>query len=413
MLAMTGVGQQFQKSTEAARVFTPAAPVSESDFFAGRMAQLRKVMDVIVQPGQHSIVFGERGVGKTSLARVLSSRPVLPHKKLLAPMVNCESADTFASLWRKVFSQLDLITRTPQIGFQSRFFEETVKAADVVGDEIAPDAVRRLLTILSAEALILVIFDEFDRLEDPDTKRALADTIKALSDNAVDATILIVGVAESVSDLISEHESIERALVQIQMPRMSPEELGEILDKGAARLNMKIAPDAKSRIVRLSRGLPHYTHSLGLHATRASIDRNQETVLKGDVDRALKSALEEVNLSLRSAYDRSVFSPHKDTIYAHVLMACALAPAGDFGYFTPAAVREPLSAIRGKAYTIPAFAKHVTSFSTESRGEVLQKEGVKRRFRFRFSNPLMQPFVVMKGVASGIISEDALKRFGS
>jgi hypothetical protein len=38
---------------------------------------------------------------------------------------------------------------------------------------------------------------------------------------------------------------------------------------------------------------------------------------------------------------------------------------------------------------------------------------VKRRFRFRFSNPLMQPFVVMKGVASGIISEDALKRFGS
>ncbi|MBO0910442.1 MAG: AAA family ATPase [Acidobacteria bacterium] len=409
---MTSQDEQFQKSTEAARVFTPSAPVSESDLFAGRMAQMRKVVDVIVQRGQHAIVFGERGVGKTSLARVLSSL-VLPHKKLLTPMVNCESADTFVSLWRKVFSQLDLITRTPQIGFQSRVFEETVKAADMVGDDIDPDAVRRLLTILSQEALVLVIFDEFDRLEDPDAKRALADTIKALSDNAVEATILLVGVAQSVSELIAEHESIERALVQIQMPRMSTEELGEILDKGAARLNMEIAQDAKSRIVRLSRGLPHYTHSLGLHATRASIDKNQETVLKADVDRALQSALEEVNLSLRSAYDKCVFSPHKETIYAHVLMACALAPAGDFGYFTPASVREPLSAIRGKAYRIPAFAKHVTSFSTESRGEVLQKEGVKRRFRFRFSNPLMQPFVVMKGVAMGIISEDALKRFGS
>jgi Cdc6-like AAA superfamily ATPase len=404
--------QQFQKSTEAARVFTPAAPVSESDLFAGRTSQLRKVIDAIVQRGQHAIVFGERGVGKTSLAKVLSSRLIMP-RKFLAPMVNCESADTFVSLWKKVFSQMDLITRSPQIGFQYTFFEETVKAADVVRDDIDPDAVRRLLTIISNEATVLVVFDEFDRIQNQDAKRALADTIKALSDNAIDATILIVGVAESVSELIAEHESIERALVQIPMPRMSAEELGDILEKGVARLKMKIAPDGKSRIVRLSRGLPHYTHSLGLHATRASINRNEETVSKGDVDTALTSALEEINLSLRSAYDKSTFSPHKETIYAHVLMACALAPAGDFGYFTPAAVRDPLSAIRGKIYRIPAFAKHITSFTTESRGAILQKEGVKRRFRFRFSNPLMQPFVVMKGVASGILSEEVLKRFGS
>ena len=143
-------------------------------------------------------------------------------RKLLVPKVNCESADTFVSLWRKVFSQLDLITRTPTIGFQYTFFEETVKAADVIGDNIDPDGVRRLLTILSSTAVVLVIFDEFDRLESQDTKRALADTIKALSDNAVDATILMVGVAESVSDLIAEHESIERALIQIPMPACRP-----------------------------------------------------------------------------------------------------------------------------------------------------------------------------------------------
>jgi Cdc6-like AAA superfamily ATPase len=174
----------------------------------------------------------------------------MPGRKLLAPMVNCESADSFTTIWKKVFSQIDLITRTPQIGFQYTFFQETVRAADVVSDDIDPDAVRRLLTILSAEAVVLVIFDEFDRLQDQDAKRALADTIKALSDNSVDATVLIVGVAESVSGLITEHESIERALVQIQMPRMSPDELAEILDKGAERLKMKIAADAKSRIVR-------------------------------------------------------------------------------------------------------------------------------------------------------------------
>jgi hypothetical protein len=410
---MVASEQQFDRGTEAARVFSPAAPVSESDLFAGRMTQLRKVIDAIVQRGQHAVVFGERGVGKTSLARVLSSRLIMPSRKLLAPMVNCESADTFSTLWKKVFSQLDLITRNPTIGFQYTIFEETVKAADVIGDDIDPDGVRRLLTLLSNEAVVLVIFDEFDRLQNQDAKRALADTIKSLSDNSVDATVLIVGVAENVSDLISEHQSIERALVQIQMPRMSNSELEEIVDKGVARLKMKIHSDAKSRIVRLSRGLPHYTHSLGLHATRSTIDRNQETIVKTDVDNALTSALEEINLSLRTAYDKGTFSPRKETIYAYVLMACALAPAGDFGYFTPASVREPLTAIRGKPYTIPAFAKYLTSFSTPEKGCVFQKDGVKRRFRYRFSNPLMQPFVVMKGVVTGTITEEVLKRFGS
>jgi vacuolar-type H+-ATPase subunit F/Vma7 len=378
------------------------------------MPQLRKIIDTIIQRGQHAVVFGERGVGKTSLANVVSSRIMMPGpRKLLAPKVNCESGDTFVSLWKKVFSQLDLITRTPTIGFQYTFFEETVKAADVIGNNIDPDGVRRLLTILSSTAVVLVIFDEFDRLESQDTKRALADTIKALSDNAVDATILMVGVAESVSDLIAEHESVERALIQIPMPRMSPDELGEILDKGTTRLRMTISADARSRIVRLSRGLPHYTHSMGLHATRSTIAGDRDAIAKVDVDVAISSALGEINFSLRSAYDKATFSPSKETIYAHVLMACALAPAGDFGYFTPAAVREPLSAIRGKIYRIPGFAKHLTSFTTAERGCMLQKEGARRRFRYRFSNPLMQPFVVMKGLASGLITEEVLRQFGS
>lgn len=409
---MAATKDKFQRSTDAARVFTPAAPVSEADLFAGRMPQLRKVVDAIIQRGQHGVIFGERGVGKTSLANVLASRLIFPDKKVLAPKVNCESADTFVTMWKKVFSQLDLITRSPTIGFQYTFFEETVRAADVIGDNIDPDGVRRLLTILSDSGVLLVIFDEFDRIENQETKRALADTIKALSDNSVDATVLLVGVADSVSGLISEHQSIERALVQIQMPRMSQSELGEILDKGAGKLSMKFEDEARKQIVRLSRGLPHYTHSLGLHAVRTAIAKDQEIITASHVENSVETALEEINLSLRTAYDKATFSPRTDTIYAQVLMACALARTGDFGYFTPAAVREPLSAIMGKRYEIPGFARHLKDFSEPERGTVVQKAGVKRKFRFRFSNPLMQPFIVMKGVANGLITNNILDKFG-
>ncbi len=55
---------------EATEVFSPSAPVDESDLFAGRVPQLRKMIDGVFERGKHAVLFGERGVGKTSLAKV-------------------------------------------------------------------------------------------------------------------------------------------------------------------------------------------------------------------------------------------------------------------------------------------------------------------------------------------------------
>ena len=57
-----------------------------------------------------------------------------------------------------------------------------------------------------------------------------------------------------------------------------------------------------------------------------------------------------------------------------------------------------MSAIMGRRYDIPSFAKHLNDFCDPARGRVLRKEGVKRKYRYRFRNPLMQPYVVMKGI---------------
>jgi hypothetical protein len=59
----------------------------------------------------------------------------------------------------------------------------------------------------------IVILDEFDRLDDEDIERKMADTIKTLSDNSIEVTLIIVGVADSVDQLIGEHQSIDRAIV--------------------------------------------------------------------------------------------------------------------------------------------------------------------------------------------------------
>ena len=402
----------IDREIRASRVFTPATPVSESTLFAGRMKELRRVLDTINQHGRHSVIFGERGVGKTSLASVIASRLTAPGgTPIIAPRINCDSNDSYASLWRKVFSQIDLLKKTPAVGFQLSIFEETVKAADVVPENAGPDEVRRLLSLLSSTGMLIVIFDEFDRIMDDTVRRMMADTIKALSDHDVPVTVVIVGVADTVEDLISQHESIDRNIIQTKMPPMSTQEVELIIDNGMARLQMKIERAPRSEIAMMCQGFPHYAHALGLHATRACLDRGSLTITHADVDEAIKRSLLDIDQTIKSVYDRAVFSPQKDTLHAQVLLACALAKTGEFGYFSASAIREPLSALTGKPYDIPGFSRHLKDFSEVPRGRILQKEGVERKFRFRFRNPLMRPLIIMKGITDHRLSLDILKRF--
>ena len=61
------------RSSKVSKVFTPGAPVSENDLFAGRRGEINKVFDAINQVGQHAVIYGDSGVGKTSLAKILAS----------------------------------------------------------------------------------------------------------------------------------------------------------------------------------------------------------------------------------------------------------------------------------------------------------------------------------------------------
>jgi Cdc6-like AAA superfamily ATPase len=383
---------------QVSQVFTPASPVREADLFAGRRDQIRKVVDAINQPGQHAIIFGERGVGKTSLSNILATKLRSEGAAILAPKVTCESSDNYISLWKKVLSEIDLIKKKSVVGFQLSVFEETKTAAEVVGEDPTPDDIRRLLTLVGGDKLVYIVIDEFDQVVDAVTRRALANTIKAFSDHTVPTTIIVVGVSDSVDDLIEQHESIERCLVQIQMPRMSQDESAQILTAGGKKLGIVFSPEAIRQVVGLSQGFPHYTHLLALHSVRACIDLDDEEVLPLHVDLAIRKAVEDAQQSLKSGYYKAVSSPRKDALHAYVLLACALAEPDQFGYFAAGDIRDPLDRITGKTYGFGGYAKHLREFCDHERGEVLLRTGVKHKYRFRFRNPLMQPLVIMQGL---------------
>ena len=263
------------------------------------------------------------------------------------------------------------------------------------------------------ERKLILIVDEFDRIEDPDIDVLFADTIKALSDFNVDTTLILVGVADDIDDLITEHESVNRCLMQIHLPRMSVDELREIVKSGIDGVGMEISQDAIHQICAVSLGLPHYAHSFGLASGRAAIDRMSLKVETPDVDTAMNTLINESQQTVLQRFDMATSSPRRQNNYFKALLACALAQTDALGYFRAANVREPYSQITGHDQTISSFSRHLHGLSSEERGAVLQKFGEAHNYRFRFTDPVMQPHVLMRGMERNLINWDGINAITS
>ncbi|HFF2842346.1 TPA: ATP-binding protein [Stenotrophomonas maltophilia] len=386
----------------AGQVFTPGSPVNALDLFAGRLDQLSKIMDAVSQRGYHAVLFGERGVGKTSLSNILIQ--VMQGNGYIVSKVNCDAQDTFDSIWRKAFREITYTQKAPGPGFRPELKTTVTPLEASLPASITPDDVRRTLAHLGAQANVLIVLDEFDRLNpDSATSTLISDTIKGLSDFGVNASMLLIGVADSVGDLVAGHLSIERALVQIPMPRMSSEEIALIVDNGMTRLGMTIDPGGKSHLVHLAQGVPYIAHLLALYSARSALTARSMHVQRFHVDEGIKKSLEQWNQSIRTAYYDAVKSAQPGNIYKEVLLACALAEIDDMGYFAAASVRGPLRDITGRSLDIPNFSSHLKQFSEDIRGGILERVGVARRLRYRFVSPLMKPYIIMRGYSEGLI----------
>ena len=177
------------------------------------------------------------------------------------------------------------------------------------------------------------------------------------------STVVLIGVADSVGQLIREHRSVERALVQIQMPRTSASELTEIATKGIAAARMAIAGVAVARITALSQGLSHYTHLLTQLAAQAALRRAMHPRRRRHVGGAVTRAIERAQQSIVEAY-REAIAGRPGTTYPCVLLACALAQEDESGLFASSDAGEPSSRILQKPSKTSAFARHLEDLST-------------------------------------------------
>ena len=391
------------KRFQVNQLFTPSTPVTVAELFAGRSDQMARINDTIAEPGRHAIIFGERGVGKTSLVQVVPFIVQGRRDRVRYCRVQAFPNDTFHTLATKIFKKIKF---RADLGEGEKEYD----VSQTIAGEITPDDVVAEFSNFTLNDIPIVVIDEFNEIQDPGAPTLIANTIKALSDAGTNVTMIIVGVADNVSHLIKEHESIQRCTEQIPMPRMSNRDLLDVLEPRLLQLEFSISGDAKWKIINLAKGLPAYVHGLGKHSCLNALTFGGRSKIEElDVDAAIDSVIASSHQYFKNTFESATRSNQPGNLLKQVITACALTPTDEGGFFAPVAVKEPLSEILGKPVEIANFQNHLLAYIDPKRGSILRRKGEPRAYRFRFDQPAMQPYVLMRAIKEKILDESAMQ----
>jgi hypothetical protein len=283
------------------------------------------------------------------------------------------------------------------MGFNREDATRTVNLGDLLGHDpqtVKPAEVGDLLTKLRS-GYSVVILDEFDKINDGKTKSAFADLIKIISDKVPRVTLLIVGVARNIHELIGQHPSIDRNLVQIDMPIMNDEEILGILSNGFSKLQITVSGDILAQFPPLTSGYPHYAHLLGLCSAKACM-QNLTDVLTHDLfvlacNLAVADAIEKY----RDAYAEATMTTQASR-YPIILCACGYADCDARGVFRATDVVDAVEEVFNLHLPVQAVVPALGEFLSDRRGRVLEAVPVGKRQCYRLADPMMRPFLRLK-----------------
>ena len=293
--------------------FRPAKEVDQPGLFAGRASEVAQLTDALHVIGSIPLIYGDRGLGKTSLA-IQTGWIAMGSVELLSPLkiedrafseneqyivifVTCEDdTQDFDGLVQLLINEAEKADfAQPQQGYKPRHLTERTTSykwsfkvfeaentkryehatARPSYQNLSPrEKLQHLIGIIveAYDSPVLFIIDEVDRLH---STKGLASFLKATSSESV--KFLLVGIAASIENLLADHQSVERSLVPVQVPLMSDEELRDIVVKAQAYLkendiDIEFGYLATSAIADSASGFPWFVHVLGQSTLQKAIE---------------------------------------------------------------------------------------------------------------------------------------------
>lgn len=272
--------------------FTPAQPVVDPRMFAGRSEVLQSIISAVEEKRSHVIIFGERGIGKTSLLHVLSL--AAREARYIVIYFSCGATSDFSETFRTVAAEIPLLYHSAVSPVSS-----TSASGNSLADLLPPGKITpRQFTEAAAKLVrtrVLVMLDEFDRATSSEFRRDVAELVKTLSDLSARVQLVIAGVASDLVDLIEHIPSIRRSITALRVPAMTPDEVRNLIENGARNSGVTFQPEATDVVISAAHGSPYLTslvcHLAGVNA----LGEKRQRVEASDVAIALDEAIDEFN----------------------------------------------------------------------------------------------------------------------
>lgn len=316
---------------------TPAQPISNLHHLYGRERHVREISRALASPGRHVFILGDRGIGKTSLAKT-SACHHLNVEAASIPFVSCDHSVSFfdlaSGLCKEIMRVNPKLHKNLRVAgeinvgfFKLSVAQDTTRSgAPFANVHEVCETLRMLTTGMQQPCLVIV--DEFDQLLQATDKKFFADFIKQLSDRNLPIHLIITGIGRSLEELIGVHLSTDRYLAPVPLESISHDARWKILETAMSAAGLEMDKNHMIRIGQISDGFPYYVHLVGEQVMWAAFDSPEDVVRIGPETYAegIRQAIEATTTSLKQAYDIATMKHQNSEDYEHALWAIADGP---------------------------------------------------------------------------------------
>lgn len=253
----------------------------------GREAEIGRILRALREDHAHVVLYGGRGLGKTSLANAVAA--AARDAGLAVARCVCSASSDFDSVLRSLARDLS----PARIGLPTRAEAETEGCEALLPETLLRPGDAFALAPQAKDTRLVLLIDEFDRIADAATRQAFADTIKQISDRGAAISFLLIGVSDSLEQLVGQHPSIQRCVAGVPLRLLTPADVEEMVVQGGRRAEMQFPPAARAAIAGLARGVPYVAQLLALRAAQSAADQGRSVVGGADLAAAIAAAVEE------------------------------------------------------------------------------------------------------------------------
>ena len=393
---------------------SPTFPIRTVELLKGRENELETVRRALLMPGRHAFIYGDRGVGKSSLAHTAAN---LYQSSDGAPITVSGSADgTFNSIIANIAYDALNRSRVEHVSKQTRGLSFSWRGLSWSGSqEVAPvDIVEHLRTIGDAVGLLaeigklhsrdpIIILDEFDTIKDVNERNKFASLIKMIGDQEVPIKFVFTGVGSSLDDLLGAHQSAYRQLTTVELGRLGWDGRREIALKAAHAFGLDLDNNIAWRIAMVSDGFPYYVHLImeKMLWEAFTADEPVETLGQTHYLAGLAVAIGEITAELRKPYEKAVL--YRDSEYEAVVWATADGEDLQRDSGSMYASYEVVCTKRKEEAVLSRqrFGDRLRQLRNTSYGSIL-KSMEKRPGWFTYNEKMLRGYVRMQAEANGV-----------